>query len=182
MNAASPSPVKKPRHTLSLAERTRLSLARRNSRGLRLDDDDDEPDLTSLAIRSPPTVTISPVQPLGTLATPTEEPEENGYEDLVSRTRRSMAGFEAARKKAQLERRRSQRQSSRPMPPAGGHRRDGSSYFPSVDEEGEHGDTTLLLAEELMNNETDDYEAIFKSRPKIKTSPVGTPVKGGWED
>jgi hypothetical protein len=48
-----------------------------------------------------------------------------------------------------------------------------------VDEEG--GDTTLLLAEELMNNETDDYEAIFKSRPKIKTSPVGTPVKG-WED
>lgn len=182
MNATSPSPVKKPRHTLSLAERTRLSLARRNSRGPRLDDDDDEPDLTSLAIRSPPTVTISPVQPLGTLPTPTEEPEENGYEDLVSRTRRSMAGFEAARKKAQLERRRSQRQSSRPMPPAGGHRRDGSSYFPSVDEEGEHGDTTLLLAEELMNNETDDYEAIFKSRPKIKTSPVGTPVKGGWED
>ncbi|KAH8911165.1 hypothetical protein BR93DRAFT_908021 [Coniochaeta sp. PMI_546] len=186
MNAASPSPVKKPRHTLSLAERTRLSMARRNSKGPKLDDeDDDEPDLTNLAIRSPPRVTISPVQPsaqptqaLGTLPTPTEEPEEHGYEDLVSRTRRSMVGFEAARKKAQLERRRSQRQSSRPVPPSG-HRRDGSSYFPSVDEE--VGDTSLLLAEELMNNETDDYEAIFKSRPKIKTSPVGTPVKG-WDD
>ncbi|OIW28656.1 hypothetical protein CONLIGDRAFT_632910 [Coniochaeta ligniaria NRRL 30616] len=188
MNAASPSPVKKPRHTLSLAERTRLSMARRNSRGPKPDDDDDEPDLTTLAIRPPPTVTISPVQPPphptqappGTLPTPAEEPDEPGYEDLVSRTRRSMAGFEASRKKAQLERRRSQRQSSRHVPPPPGqHRRDGSAYFPSVDEEG--GDTTLLIAEELMNDETDDYEAIFKSRPKIKTSPVGTPVKG-WED
>lgn len=186
MNAASPSPVKKTRHTLSLAERTRLSMARHNSKGPRLDDDDDdEPDLSTLAIRPPPSVTISPAQPtpnftqpFGALPTPTEEPEEHGYEDLVSRTRRSMAGFEAAKKKAQLERRRSQRQSSRPIPPSG-HRRDGSTYFPAVDEE--IGDTTLLLAEELMNNEQDDYEAIFKSRPKIKTSPVGTPVKG-WED
>ncbi|KAB5555084.1 HAUS augmin-like complex subunit 6 N-terminus-domain-containing protein [Coniochaeta sp. 2T2.1] len=177
MNAATPSPVKKPRHTLSLAERTRLSMARRDSKGPSLDDDDDEPDLT-LSLRSPPTVTISPVQPTQSLSIP-EEPDEQGYEDLVSRTRRSMAGFEAARKKAQLERRRSQRQSSRPQP--AGHRRDGS-MFAAVDEEGEMGDTTLLLAEELMNNETDDYEAIFKSRPKIKTSPVGTPVKGGWDD
>ncbi len=159
-------------------------MARRNSKGPKLvdDDDDDEPDLTTLTIHSPPRVTISPAQPssqpshaFGTLPTPTEETEEHGYEDLVSRTRRSMAGFDAARKRAQLERRRSQRQSSRPMPPPG-HRRDGSAYFPSVDEE--VGDTSLLLAEELMNNEADDYEAIFKSRPKIKTSPVGTPVKG----
>ncbi|KAJ9137775.1 HAUS augmin-like complex subunit 6 N-terminus-domain-containing protein [Coniochaeta hoffmannii] len=146
----------------------------------RFDNDDDEPDLT-LAIRSPPSVTISPAQPappaFGSMPTPTEEPEEHGYEDLVSRTRRSMAGFEAAKKRAQLERRRSQRQSSRPIPPSG-HRRDGSSYFPAVDEE--MGDTTLLLAEELMANEQDDYEAIFKSRPKIKTSPVGSPVKA-WE-
>jgi hypothetical protein len=90
-----------------------------------------------------------------------------------------MVGFEAAKKKAQLERRRSQRQSSRPTPAQAGHRRDGSSYFPAVDEEA--GDTTILLAEELMANEQDDYEAIFKSRPKIKTSPVGSPVKE-WED
>lgn len=186
MNAASPSPVKKPRHTLSLAERTRLSMSRRSSVGLTPGgDDDDEPDLSALAIRSPPSVTVSPVQPTasapksyGAVLTPTEEPENQGYEDLVSRTRRSMVGFEAAKKKAQLERRRSQRQSSRLAPPSG-HRRDGSAYFPPVDEE--TGDTTLMLAEELMNNEKDDYEAIFKSRPKIKTSPVGSPVKG-WED
>lgn len=192
MNAASPSPVKKPRHTVSLAERTRLSITRRNnSIGCTLeDDDDDEPDLSTLSIRSPPSVTISSAQPNRNAAKPSgalptsveEQPEDQrGYEDLVSRTRRSMVGFEAAKKKAQLERRRSQRQSSRLVPPTSGHRRDGSgsAHFPAVDEEA--GDnTTLLLAEELMNNEQDDYEAIFKSRPKIKTSPVGSPVRA-WE-
>lgn len=184
MNAASPSPVKKTRHTLSLAERTRLSMARRVSKAPALDDD--EADLDSLPlspIRRVPTVTVSDDSgytshqmdtTLITLTTPTEEPDEHGYEDLVARTRRSMAGFEAARKKAQLERRRSQRQSKQ-LP---GHRRDGSSYFPSVDEE---DNTTLLLAEELMSNEVDDPEAIFKSRPKIKTSPVGTPTRV-WGD
>lgn len=176
MNAASPSPVKKPRHTLSLAERTRLSMARRTSKVPVLDEDD-EPDLDA-------TLRISPVRRVPTDSedsgysthhnnpsiTPTEE--EQPYEDLVSRTRRSMAGFEASRKKAQLERRRSQRQSKQLQP---GHRRDGSSYFPSVNEEGQ--DTTLLLAEELMSKEVDDPEAIFKSRPRIKTSPVATPTR-----
>jgi hypothetical protein len=180
MNTASPSPVKKPRHILSLAERTRLSMARRNSKGPSLDDDDDEPELGTLSLRPPSSAnSISEVKPAaqnGTLKTPTEEPEERGYEDLVARTRRSMAGFEAAREKAQLERRRSQRKSRHIA--ASGHRRDGSSYFPSVGEE--VGDTTLL-AEELMNNEQDDYEAVFKSRPKIKTSPVASPVKE-WAD
>jgi hypothetical protein len=145
-----------------------------------LDDDDDEPELGTLSLRPPSSAnSISEVKPAaqnGTLKTPTEEPEERGYEDLVARTRRSMAGFEAAREKAQLERRRSQRKSRHIA--ASGHRRDGSSYFPSVGEE--VGDTTLL-AEELMNNEQDDYEAVFKSRPKIKTSPVASPVKE-WAD
>jgi hypothetical protein len=185
MNAASPSPVKKSRHTLSLAERTRLSMVRRVSKAPALDDDD-EPDLDSLPlspIRRVPTVTVSEDSgytshqidtTLVTLTTPTEEPDEHGYEDLVARTQRSMAGFEASRKKAQLERRRSLRQSKQ-LP---GHRRDGSGYFPSLDEE---DNTTLLLAEELMSNEVDDPEAIFKSRPKIKTSPVGTPTRQ-WGD
>jgi hypothetical protein len=180
MNAVSPSPVKKPRHTLSLTERTRLTMARRVSKVPSLNDDD-EPDLDSLPlspVRRLPAVSVSedsslashPCDAMSSLVTPTEDPDEHGYEDLVSRTQRSMAGFDAARKKAQLERRRSMRQSKQ-IP---GHRRDGSGYFPSVDEE---GNTTLLLAEELMSNEVDDPEAIFKSRPKIKTSPVGTPTR-----
>jgi hypothetical protein len=180
MNAVSPSPVKKARHTLSLAERTRLSMARRVSKVPTLDYDD-EPDLDSLPLSPtrlhPPasvdedsSLTSHALDAASTLATPTENPDEHNHEDLLSRTRRSMAGFEAARKKAQLERRRSLRQSKH-IP---GHKRDGSGYFPSVDEE---GNTTLLLAEELMSNEVDDPEAIFKSRPKIKTSPVGTPTK-----
>jgi hypothetical protein len=176
MSAASPSPLKKQRHTLSLAERTRLSMARRGSQALGVDDHDgdDEPELAMLPPRTP-TVTVHGPKPgvPGDDAPNDDEPE---YEDLVARTRRSMAGFEVARQKAQLERRRSQRKSKQLT--VSSNRRDGSSYFPSVDEE---GDSTLLLAEELMNNDRDDPDAIFKSRPKIKTSPVGTPVKG-WRD
>lgn len=98
------------------------------------------------------------------------------YEDLASRTRRSMAGFEAAQKKAQLERRRSLRKSKQFLPVGGTGRN--STYFPAVDEE---ENSTLLLAEELMSVE--DQDAVFMSRPKIKTSPVGTPMRrNSWGD
>jgi hypothetical protein len=98
------------------------------------------------------------------------------YEDLASRTRRSMAGFEAAQKKAQLERRRSLRKSKQFLPVGGTGRN--STYFPAVDEE---ENSTLLLAEELMGVE--DQDAVFRSRPKIKTSPVGTPMRrNSWGD
>jgi hypothetical protein len=108
--------------------------------------------------------------------------EGAGYEDLVARTRRSMAGFEAAKKKAQLERRRSLRNSKLgggPSPstqvPAGK-----GGYFPAVDEE--EGDSTLLIAEELISKgRDDDYEAVFMSRPKLKNSPVGTPTRDFWD-
>ena len=99
---------------------------------------------------------------------------------LLARTRRSMAGFEAAQLRAQLQRRRSQRkvkQAKAPAEPGAGRRGDG--FFPAVDEE--EGDATLVLAEELMSGEQNDYEAVFMSRPKIKTSPVGTPVGPGYE-
>jgi hypothetical protein len=102
-----------------------------------------------------------------------------GYEDLAYRTRRSMAGYEAARQKAQLERRRSLRKSKLLPPTTPGTGR--SAYFPAVDEE--EGNSTLLLAEKLMSGEAqDDYEAVFMSRPKLKSSPVGTPVRELWAD
>ncbi|KAK4641116.1 hypothetical protein QC761_609500 [Podospora bellae-mahoneyi] len=178
---ASPSPIKRSRHTLSLAERTRLSMARRTSHAnLRVSAEDDDLLLDSPAPEpqkqpQPPSIT-PPSPPTGT----------NGYEDLVSRTRRSMANFEAVKQKAQIERRRSLRQAkAAPATPQNQGGRPRSAYFSSLEEEGENsyqdeGNTTLLIAEELINEgKEDDYEAVFMSRPKIATSPVGTPVMRG---
>lgn len=237
MNAVSPSPAKK-RHTLSLAERTRLSMAARRTSQVSLKlgevDEDELEELDRLPIRRPPPpkISIDPAAPpsperqhsptrrrprngsiLGvetisedrehdTFQTRSPEKEheelseEPEYEDLVSRTRRSMAGFEAARQKAQLERRRSQRKSRQTTSTNGG-RNGSSSYYPTRTPFGEDDedddltitgvgmDSTLLIAEELMRGEgQNDYDAVFMSRPKIKTSPVGTPTKysGMWDD
>ncbi|KAL6697159.1 HAUS augmin-like complex subunit 6 N-terminus domain-containing protein [Trichoderma pleuroticola] len=148
-----PSPVKrtKPRHTLSLAERTRLSMSRKKS----LCFEDEELD--------PPT----PITPVTT----TKPAEPDYSEDLASRTRRSMAGFDKAQQKAQMERRRSLRRAK--MPP----RKDGS-YFPRVDEE-EINETTLLL-EQLAEEE--DVEAVFRSRPKVGQSLQPSPTREEWAD
>lgn len=153
MNQASPSPTKrtKPRHTLSLAERTRMSMSRGS---LAFPDDDSE--------LMDHTATIPSIAEDDTLTLTVEEPE-----DLASRTRRSMVGFDKARQKAQMERRRSLRKSK--MPP----RREGS-HFPTVEEDPEQ----TVLTEELMTVE--DMEAVFRSRPKVKASPVQSPTKE-WE-
>lgn len=146
-----PSPTKssKSRHTLSLAERTRLSMV--GSRFL-----DDEPELPSDSSASKKATSA---------AAPKEAEEdelvEGGYEDLLSRTRKSMAGFEKAQQKAHLERRRSIRRSK--MLP----RRE-ESTFPAVAEEKEQDQDALI--ERLMAD--DNMEAIFKSRPKIRASPI----------
>lgn len=160
INNASPSPVKrssKPRHTLSLAERTRLSMAR-SSRGVGFDPEDDEdytlslkPQLTS-SNRSSDELTINV----------TDE------DDLVSRTRRSMAGFEAARQKAQLDRQRSVKKSR-------ARARTEGSQFAVVEEETAQFDPDASLADELMAVE--DMEAVFRSRPRIKTSPAPSPSR-----
>ena len=154
MNNASPSPSKrsKPRHTLSLAERTRLSMAPRGS-SLFLEEEDAELDPTVTSATTPPT-TAEPT------ALVDDEPS-----DLVSRTRKSMAGFEKAKQKAQLERRRSQRRSK--LPP----KREGS-YFPREED--------TVIAEEMMAE--DDMEAVFRSRPKIAASPLPSPTKEDFDD
>jgi hypothetical protein len=124
------------------------------------DDEDDEPtDL--LPVKRAPTAN-------GSTPTVSEEvqKESDAYEDLVARTRKSMAGYEAAKQKAQFERRRSLRKSK------AAPRREGS-YFPSVEEETLHIDASVL-AEELGE---EDYEAVFMSRPRIKMSPAPTPTK-----
>lgn len=87
-------------------------------------------------------------------------------EDLVSRTRRSMAGFDKAKQKAQMERRSSQRRSRVPS------RREGS-FFPRVDEAAAR--ERNVLTEELMREE--DMEAVFRSRSRVKASPIPSPTR-----
>lgn len=169
MNNTSPSPGKKPRHTLSLAERTRMSMAR-GSRSTTIDEDD-EADFEALAIKRN---TNAQAQ---SKASEDSKGEGEEYEDLVARTRRSMVGFEAARQKAQVERRRSQRR-SRHMPSASYSRKESSSFYPVVEE----ADTSAMLTEELLMAGEEDAEAIFKSRPRIKTSPAPSPARAAWND
>ncbi|OAQ95473.1 hypothetical protein VFPFJ_01583 [Purpureocillium lilacinum] len=176
MNNASPSPTKrsKPRHTLSLAQRTRLSMARTNP-FLDGELDDPAPALSSNPNPAGPAslgtgpCAKKPSPPIPEANEPPQEHETGNEDDLVARTRRSMAGLEKAKQKAQLERRRSLRRSKLPPP-----RREGS-LFPKLSEEPEAGDDTLALTEELMREE--DMEAVFRSRPKIKASPMGSPTK-----
>jgi hypothetical protein len=80
-----------------------------------------------------------------------------------------MAGFEAAQKKAQLERRKSVKDAKK--------KQRESSYFAKVEEEVVTPDISAI---ELLE-EDPDYESVFKSRPKIKTSPAASPTRI-WED
>ncbi|KAH7031517.1 HAUS augmin-like complex subunit 6 N-terminus-domain-containing protein [Microdochium trichocladiopsis] len=166
MSNASPSPLKKSRHTLSLAERTRLSMTRTQPF------EADKVDSSRLSPTKADYPTI-----VEESADPVEDDvgayQSNPHEDLIARTRRSMAGFEAARQKAQLERRRSQRRSK--VAP----RRDGS-YFPRLDEEENNGVGDTSVVDELLlqvDSGAPDYEAVFRSRPKIKTSPAASPMR-----
>lgn len=173
VSAASPSPLKKSRHMLSLAERTRMSM----SRGQSFEAEESDRGRLSPA-KSEYTIIVE--EP----GDAEKEKDADGgatiREDLIARTRRSMAGFEAARQKAQLERRRSLRR-TKTSP-----RKDGNAYFPRVDEDGEGGcagDTSIV--DELLSVETGggevDYEAVFRSRPKIKMSPAASPLRK-WDE
>lgn len=169
ISAASPSPEKKPRHTLSLAERTRLSMVRDVNEG-----EDEELDRLSLKRRGSTSGKNKRPVAEGTMDGNAAIPEEDEAEDdLVARTRRSMANFEATRQKVQLEQRRSQRKAARESNVHQQHRRNGGgsiSAMPSTLEEGAaEGDSVLV--DQMLEQGVDDYEAVFKSRPKIQTSP-----------
>ena len=159
VSASSPSP-KKARHTLSLAERTRLSMSRvSHSQYSDLHDDiDNLAELPRLPAKSRSQLKAA------------SSPAEEMHAGLIERTRQSMAGFEAAQKKAQLERRRSIKDAKK--------QQRASSYFPVVDEEPSRGGIDPV---ELIEGEP-DYESVFKSRPKIKTSPAVSPTRTGNEE
>ncbi|PBP20375.1 hypothetical protein BUE80_DR008847 [Diplocarpon rosae] len=157
VSASSPSP-KKSRHTLSLAERTRLSMSRTSqSQSSDLQDDSEMAEPPRLSINSRPS-----------LGPRTPSLEVDPHADLIERTRKSMAGFEAAQKKAQIERRRSVKDAKT--------KQRQSSYFPKVEEEVTVPD---ISAVDLIEGDP-DYESVFKSRPKIATSPAVSPTRI-WE-
>lgn len=158
VSASSPSP-KKSRHTLSLAERTRLSMSRA-SHSQYSDLHDDVDSLAELP-RLPTKPRSQPVVPSSS--------GEDKHAGLIERTRKSMAGFEAAQKKAQLERRRSVKDAKK--------RQRESSYFPTLNEE---PSPVGINPVELIEGDP-DYESVFKSRPKIKTSPAVSPTRAGYE-
>ena len=160
VTAASPSP-KKSRHTLSLAERTRLSMSRAShSKFSDLHDDvDDLAGLTQLTMRPKAALFRVPI-----------EAEEERHADLIERTRQSMVGFEAAQRKAQIERRRSLKDAKK--------KQRESSYFPKVEE---YPITSSIDPVEMIQGDP-DYESVFKSRPKIKTSPAVSPRRFIMED
>lgn len=160
VSAASPSP-KKLRHTLSLAERTRLSMSRASSQLPDLPEALNASELPHLSLRSRPSLVPR---------APSSESDSGLHADLVERTRKSMAGFEAAQKKAQLERRRSVKEAKKKTRE--------STYFPKVEEEVFEPDVSTI---ELIEGDP-DYESVFKSRPKIKTSPAVSPTRMTWEE
>lgn len=212
MNAASPSPVKqqRPRHTLSLAERTRLSMVRGSSADL---DDEDEvalgspsrPRRRNTSSRSPtkrstpgtPTTAI-PEDAAATTPKAGKAEADEEEDDIVARTRKSMANFGATQQRVRQEKERAARREARKKSmtnKSGEIAR--QAYFPSpgtLDEEagedgaGGEGDSTAML-EELIAREAEmgtagvDYDSVFRSRPRIKASPPGTPAggRGGFE-
>lgn len=194
MNAASPSPVKhpRPRPTLSLADRARLSMSR--STTLDFDDEEEVPAGSPTRLVRRNTSSRSPTKKKASSSTPTTVVEEGmsaneatvaDEDDLVARTRKSMANFEAAQQKARLERQRSQKQAAKQSSAFARQK-----YFSAVGEEDGDGNSTAEVLEELIAKEAEhqgavDYDAIFKSRPKIKASPPSTPVgtKGpSWDE
>ncbi|KAH9210010.1 HAUS augmin-like complex subunit 6 N-terminus-domain-containing protein [Leptodontidium sp. 2 PMI_412] len=162
VSAASPSP-KKQRHTLSLAERTRLSMSRTSHS--QYSDLHDEFEITDL-----PRLSIKTARP--SLAPRAPSIESDPHADLIERTRKSMAGFEAAQKKAQIERRRSVKDAKK--------KQRESSYFPRVEEDAVATPEFGVASAELLEGDP-DYESVFMSRPKIATSPAVSPSKI-WEE
>jgi hypothetical protein len=123
-------------------------------------DFDDIQEAPLLSINSRPSPVASPL-----------DEELDLHAGLIERTRKSMAGFEAAQKKAQIERRRSMKDARK--------KQRESSYFPRVDEETLAPDVNTV---ELLETGDPDYESVFKSRPKIKTSPAVSPIRNRIEE
>jgi hypothetical protein len=159
---ATPSPVKKPQPRMSLMERTRISMAPHTFNAI--------PESPSLP--SPPLPNPEP-------PSPDQRPQLDRQASLLERTRLSMAAM-SARPRASLGPKEKRKSSAR------------TSIFPVNQFDTPRNRKSFMAIEEAKSSEQKtpkedlfsdevDYDRVFKSRPRIATSPVwGTPdVKGG---
>ena len=148
---ATPSPVKKPQARLSLLERTRMSMVR--------------------------TASFPPITESPSLPEPPSAIAEDRHAALMERTRLSMAAT-SVQPRASLapkEKKKSARQSQAFPVSQFDTPRGRKSDFLVVEEEGERQKTPK---EDLFSDDV-DYDRVFRSRPRIATSPVfGTPAVG----
>jgi hypothetical protein len=159
---ATPSPVKKPqpRMSMSLIERTRMSMARTNSF---------EP------IAESPLPLPSPQLP----EPPTVEPDADRRATLLERTRLSMIAMQSKPRQSlggrEKKDKRKSRQSLFPVNQFDTPRNRKS--FEIIEEakstDPEHTPKEILFSDEI------DYDRVFKSRPRIATSPVFSPAQNG---
>ncbi|KAF1913282.1 HAUS augmin-like complex subunit 6 N-terminus-domain-containing protein [Ampelomyces quisqualis] len=162
---ATPSPVKRPqpRMPMSLIERTRMSMARTNS----FEHVAESP----LPLPSPQLPEILTI-----------EADTDRGATLLERTRLSMMSMQAKPRQTLSARQRKEKQQSR------------QSLFPvnqfdtprnrksfEIIEESKSTDPELTPKEALFNDEI-DYDRVFKSRPRIATSPVFSPPPNDNEE
>lgn len=162
---ATPSPVKKPqpRMSMSLIERTRMSMARTNSF---------EP------VAESPLPLPSPELP----DPPTVQADGDRRATLLERTRLSMMAMQSKPRQSLAPHDRKEKRKSR------------ASLFPvnqfdtprnrksfELIEESKDTDPEKTPKETLFSDEV-DYDRVFKSRPRIATSPVFSPPAGVNEE
>ncbi|KAF2437745.1 hypothetical protein P171DRAFT_477696 [Karstenula rhodostoma CBS 690.94] len=152
---ATPSPVKKLQPRMSLMERTRMSMVR--------------------------TTSFEPISESPSPSLPLPEPAtvQDKHAALIERTRLSMAAMSSKSRASLGPKERKPKRHSQVFPinqfdtP-----RARKSEFLTVQEE----DLEKTPKEDLFSDDV-DYERVFKSRPKIATSPVfGTPAEGTDEE
>jgi hypothetical protein len=161
LDAATPSPVKKPqpRMSMSLIERTRMSMARTTSF-------EPLPESPDLPMAPPPVPSI-----------PEEEDGDDRRATLLERTKMSMLAMgiskeERERKEKKERRSTSGRQSLFPVNQFDTPRNRKSFELPEQSKL-ERTPTEVLFSDEV------DYDRVFKSRPRIATSPVFSPGVDG---
>jgi len=160
---ATPSPVKRPQPRMSLMERTRLSMAPHNFTTI-----PESPSLPSPPLPDPPS--------------PEQRPQLDRQASLLERTRLSMAAM-SARPRTSLAPKEKRKSTAR------------QSIFPVNQFDTPRNRRSFMAIEEAKSSEQKtpkedlfsdqvDYDRVFKSRPRIATSPVwGTPdAKGGREE
>ncbi|KAF2850442.1 hypothetical protein T440DRAFT_507921 [Plenodomus tracheiphilus IPT5] len=158
---ATPSPVKKhqPRMSLSLIERTRLTMSRTTSF---------EP-----LPGSPNALPMAPPP----LPQPTEPSEADRQATLLERTRQTMEAMQSQPRRQSLAVKKEKRKSRNSLFPV--NQFDTPRTRKSI-EKIEQSRSVERTPTEVLFSDKVDYDRVFKSRPRIATSPVFSPaVVGG---